>query len=136
MRIVWANEQTLFEGNGIMQSLLPKGQTMKIKLATICFVMGALLAPVAGYTADSDMDRSHPKAFVKDSAITTQIKVKLGAENLASTTHVKVDTDSNGVVWLSGTAKTKDEENRAVSIANNTEGVSSVRNSIKVRKHH
>jgi len=106
---------------------------MKTKLVACCFVIGTLLAPVAGYTADSDMDRSHPKSYVKDSAITTKIKAKLAEENLTSTMHIKVDTDSNGVVWLSGTAKTQAEIDQAVTIARNTEGVKSVENHIKVK---
>ena len=50
---------------------------MKYKLATTCFVIGATLAPVAAYAADSDTDRAKPATFVKDSAITTKIKVRL-----------------------------------------------------------
>lgn len=108
---------------------------MKIKLVTSLFLLSTLLTPLVGYTDNTDGDRSHPKAFVKDSVITTKIKSKLAAENLASTTHIKVDTDNNGVVWLSGTAKTRAEVDQAVSIANNVEGVASVKNHIKVRTH-
>ena len=106
---------------------------MKIKLATTCFVIVTLLAPLAGYTADSDMDRLHPKAYVKDSAITTKIKAKLADEKMSSLAHIRVDTDNNGVVWLSGTANTKEEVDKAESIARNTEGVKSVKNNIKVK---
>lgn len=128
-----ASERTAFDGNGIIQIPLQKVQIMKIKLAATCFVLGTLLAPIVGYTDDTDMDRSHPKAYVKDSAITTKIKAKLVAENLASVAHIRVDTDSNGVVYLSGTAKTRAEADQAVSIARDTEGVKSVKNHIKVR---
>jgi hyperosmotically inducible protein len=106
---------------------------MKIKLMASCFLIGALLAPVVGYTADSDTDRSHPKAFVKDSVITTKIKSKLAAENLDSTMYIRVDTDSDGVVWLSGTAKTQAEIDKTLSIARGTEGVKSVENHIKIK---
>jgi len=106
---------------------------MKIKLMASCFLIGALLVPVVGYTADSDTDRSHPKAFVKDSVITTKIKSKLAAENLDSTMHIRVDTDSDGIVWLSGTAKTQAEIDKTVSIARGTEGVKSVENHIKIK---
>jgi hyperosmotically inducible protein len=109
---------------------------MKNTFATTCFVIGTLLAPVAGYTADSDMDRSHPKTFVKDSAITTKIKAKLADEKMSSLAHIRVDTDNNGVVWLSGTAKTQEEADKAVSIASETEGVTSVKNHIKIKMHH
>jgi len=106
---------------------------MKTKLVASCFVIGTLLAPVAGFTEDSDMDRSHPKAYVKDSVITTKIKSRLAAENLASAAHIKVDTDNNGVVWLSGTAKTQAEIDQAVSIAGSTDGVKSVKNHTKIK---
>lgn len=107
---------------------------MKYKLATTCFVLGSVLAPVAAYAADSDTDRSKPKTFVKDSVITTKIKTKLAAEHLGSAKHIKVDTDKNGVVWLSGTANSQEEMNKAVEIARNTEGVKSVKSDLKVQK--
>ena len=52
---------------------------MKVKLATLCFAMGAAIAPVA-FAADSDTDRNKPSTFVKDSAITTKVKTKLAAD--------------------------------------------------------
>ena len=107
---------------------------MKYKLATTCFVIGSVLAPVAAYAADSDKDRSKPATFVKDSVITTKIKTKLAAEHLASAKHIKVDTDRNGVVWLSGTANSQAEADKAVEIARNTEGVKSVSSKLKVHK--
>jgi hyperosmotically inducible periplasmic protein len=107
---------------------------MKYKLATTCFVIGTVLAPVAAYAADSDKDRSKPATFVKDSVITTKIKTKLAAEHPGSAKHIKVDTDMNGVVWMSGTANSQDEIDKAVSIARNTEGVKSVNSDLKVQK--
>jgi hyperosmotically inducible protein len=107
---------------------------MKYKLATTCFVIGSVLAPVAAYAADSDMNRSKPATFVKDSVITTKIKTKLAAEHLGSAKHIKVDTDRNGVVWLSGTANNQAEADKAVEIARNTEGVKSVNSKLKVHK--
>ena len=71
---------------------------MKIKLATTCFVIGALLAPVAALAADGDSDRTHPMTFVKDSVITAKIKAKLAEEKMSSLAHIKVDTDSKGAV--------------------------------------
>jgi hyperosmotically inducible protein len=106
---------------------------MKSKLATTCFVVGAMLAPVAAFATDSDTDRSKPEQFVKDSVITTKIKTKLASEHLGSAAHIKVDTDRNGVVWMSGTANSQEEANQAVAIARDTEGVKSVRSDLKVR---
>ena len=107
---------------------------MKYKLATSCFVIGSVLAPVAAYAADSDTDRSKPTHFVKDSVITTKIKTKLASEHLGNAKHIKVDTDRNGVVWMTGTAKSQEEADKAVAIARDTEGVKSVNSHIKVRK--
>jgi hyperosmotically inducible protein len=106
---------------------------MKYRLATACFVIGAALAPVA-YAEDTDADRANPANFVKDSAITTKIKTKLAAENTASLKDIKVDTDNNGVVWMSGTVKTQSEADQAITIARNTEGVKSVKANLKVQK--
>ena len=107
---------------------------MNCKLATTCFVLSSALASVAAYAADSDSDRANPANFVKDSVITTKIKTQLAAEHLGSMKHVSVDTDKNGVVWMTGTANTKEEVDKAVSIARNTEGVKSVKSELKVQK--
>ena len=107
---------------------------MKITLAASCLVIGAMLAPVAAYAADGDTDRANPKLFVKDSVITTKIKTKLAAEHPGSMKHISVDTDQNGVVWMTGTANNQEEINQAIAIAKNTEGVKTVKADIKVQK--
>jgi len=107
---------------------------MKIKLATTCFIMGTLLAPVAAFAADPDTDRTQPKTFVKDSVITTKIKAKLAEEKMSSLVHVKVDTHSKGAVVLSGKVRTQEEADKAVSIARETEGVTSVKSHIRIKK--
>jgi hyperosmotically inducible periplasmic protein len=92
-----------------------------------------LLGPVIAIAQDSDADRSHPGQFVKDSAITATIKTKLAADHPASLAHIKVDTDMDGVVWLSGTARSQQDVERAVKIARSTGGVVRVKNDIDVR---
>jgi hyperosmotically inducible protein len=92
-----------------------------------------MLAPVAAY-ADGDADRANPANFVKDSVITTKIKTKLAAEHAGSLKHIKVDTDQNGVVWMTGTANTQQEIDQAIAIAKNTEGVKTVKADLKVQK--
>ena len=104
---------------------------MKMKFATTCFVIGTVLAPAAAYAADSD--RTHPMTFVKDSVITTKIKAKLADEKMSSLGHIKVDTDRKGKVVLSGKVKTQEEADKAVSLARETEGVTSVKSKIKVK---
>ena len=96
---------------------------MRYALATTCFVLGAALAPVAAHAADGDTDRANPKLFVKDSVITTKIKTKLATEHAGSLNHIKVDTDQNGVVWMTGSANSQQEIDQAIPMAKNTEGV-------------
>ncbi len=110
---------------------------MNTKLVTTCLLAGALMLPIAGYTADrsadSDTDRSAPKAFVKDSIITTKIKAELFEERMSSLLHIRVDTDKKGVVVLSGTAENQNAADKAVSIARKVKGVTSVQNNIKIK---
>lgn len=106
---------------------------MNTKLVTRCLLASALMLPIAGYTADGDSDRSSPKAFVKDSVITTKIKAKLFEEKMSSLFHIKVDTDKKGMVVLSGTAPSKDSADKAVTIAHAVKGVKSVQNDIQIK---
>jgi hyperosmotically inducible protein len=107
---------------------------MKFKLATTCFVIGTVLASVAAYAADSNTDRSNPANYVKDSVITTKIKTQLAAKHAGSMMHISVDTDKNGIVWLTGTANNQAEVDQAVAIARNTEGVKSVKSELTIQK--
>lgn len=104
----------------------------KTLIATSCVVLAATLSPVTVNAADTGDAGQRAKTFVKDSAITTKVKAKLAAEKPSSLATVNVDTDANGVVTLSGSLKTKEEADKAVSIAHATEGVKSVTNNIKV----
>src|SRR5579872_7286302 len=105
----------------------------KMALASLAFcslfVAGAALAD-----KDPDADRSHPTNFVKDSAITTKIKAKLASEHITSMGRIHVDTDKDGVVWLTGSARTQEAADKAVSIARDTEHVKTVHSDIKILK--
>jgi hyperosmotically inducible protein len=101
-------------------------------IAMTLLLAGVLAGPVA-VAQDADADRAHPKAFIRDSVITTKIKSKLAAERLTSLAHLRVDTDEDGVVWLSGSAQNQEAVDRAVSIARDTEGVRDVKSTVKIR---
>ncbi len=108
---------------------------MKRNFATTLLVVGALVGPIVAMAAgDSDMDRSHPKAFVKDSVITTKVKARLAAEHITSLGRIHVDTDKHGVVWLQGTARTQAAVNKAVEVARTTDGVRAVHSRIRITK--
>lgn len=71
--------------------------------------------------------------FVKDSMITTKVKAKLASKHLSTLSKINVDTDENGVVWLSGSAPNKDAVDLATMLAKDTKGVTSVHNDIAVQ---
>jgi osmotically-inducible protein OsmY len=120
---------------------------MMSKLATALLVTGLAIAPAASYANDttkpdaanaqtgtsSGMATQTTKtgAPVSDAAITTKVKPKFAADKQVSATNIHVDTD-NGVVKLTGTAKSQDEAMKAADIAKATEGVASVDNAIQV----
>jgi hyperosmotically inducible protein len=91
--------------------------------------VGVACAPLAMADEPTDSTSHH---YLKDSAITAKVKAKLAAKHLSTLTRIKVDTDENGVVWLSGRAPTQDASDLATMIAKNTEGVNSVHNNIAV----
>jgi hyperosmotically inducible protein len=110
---------------------------MKTRILVSCLAASALLASTAVLAVDAApgataSETSRPTTFVKDSTITTKVKVKLAAEQITSLGNIHVDTDKDGIVWLSGSAGTKEAADKAVAIAEATEGVKSVRSDIKV----
>jgi hyperosmotically inducible protein len=107
---------------------------MKTKFAMSCLIAAMLLGPATAMAMDDqDTDRAHPKAFVKDSAITAKIKTRLAEEHITSLGRIHVDTDQNGAVWLSGTARSQEAIDKAGSIARETEHVTAVHNHIKIK---
>jgi len=93
-------------------------------LATSVVCVPLVLADESG-TADHH--------YVKDSVITTKVKAKLASKHLTTLTRIKVDTDANGVVWLSGHAPTQDAADMAGLLAKDTDGVKSVHNDVVVK---
>jgi hyperosmotically inducible protein len=108
---------------------------MKAIVVTTCMMVGTLLgSTTAAIAQDASTDLSQATTFLKDSAITAKIKSKLAAEHVTSLERVHVDTDKNGVVWLSGSAPTQEAADKVVAVARDTERVTDVRSDIKVHK--
>ena len=104
---------------------------MKQFIVASVLAASVLCVPMALADESGSADSSHH--FVKDSVITTKVKSKLAAKHLTTLTKIKVDTDENGVVWLSGRAPTQDAVDMATMIAKDTEGVNSVHNGIAIQ---
>jgi len=101
-------------------------------IAAAAFYLPAAMAQDYKSETDRTADRSHPGAFVKDSVITTKVKAKLAAKHMSTLADIKVDTDNQGMVVLSGKAPTKDASDLAAMLAKDTEGVTAVTNKIVI----
>ena len=71
-------------------------------------------------------------SYVDDAAITTAVKAKFVDDKVVSAGSISVET-MNGVVQLSGFAKSADEKSQAEQIARASKNVRSVRNDIVIR---
>jgi hyperosmotically inducible protein len=94
------------------------------KFATAAAVAALFALPVTGHAQQS------ATTLAKDSVITTKIKAAQAADSTVRATRIDVETDNNGVVKLSGRARSQAEIDRAVAIARGVEGVTSVQNNM------
>ena len=97
------------------------------KLILCAFFAVSAASAMSVVAADSETG-----IYVSDSVITTKVKAKLAAKHMSTLTKIKVDTDKDGVVWLSGIAPTKDASDLAEMITKDTDGVRSVHNKIVI----
>jgi osmotically-inducible protein OsmY len=108
---------------------------MNMKSASCLIVAGALVGAFAGCATEPHDSSTHSASVtekVEDSWITTKIKSEFALDKTVSATNIHVDTN-NGVVRLSGAAKSSEEANKAVSIARSVKGVTSVRNEMQIQ---
>lgn len=111
--------------------LIPFSRAKTLAMAAALAVGGTCFsAAMADDTAKSDAAQAG--TYVKNSVITTKVKTKLAAKHMSSLTNIQVDTDRQGVVWLSGKAPTQDASDLAEMIAKDTDGVTSVHNKIVI----
>lgn len=99
----------------------------KLSSLAAALVMGATLAACAGTaTTKSTGD------IVDDAWIATKVKAKLVDDPMTKARDIQVET-FKGTVQLSGFADSQAEVDRAVQLANETKGVTSVRNNITLK---
>ncbi|HBM9257790.1 TPA: molecular chaperone OsmY [Citrobacter freundii] len=77
-----------------------------------------------------DSKETSVKGYAGDTAITSEVKAKLLADDIVPSRKVKVET-TDGVVQLSGTVDSQAQSDRAESIAKAIDGVKSVKNDLK-----
>lgn len=107
---------------------------MKIKFATAFLMIGILLTSAFAHAQGAHSAGSQPLKFVKYSQISVKVKASLAQEKIGRPTHIKVHTNNNGGVFLSGEVNSRQEADRAVSIARATEGVTSVTSTIRISR--
>lgn len=120
----------------------------KSHIAIACLLAAGLMAPGVASARGTDKQAadqsttqstttatpsssSGVREAMSDAAITTKVKAEMAKDKGVSAMSIKVDTD-NGVVKLSGTARSQQEKDRAADIAKSTKGVVSVDNNIQV----
>ncbi|HEX5697286.1 MAG TPA: BON domain-containing protein [Rhodoferax sp.] len=98
-------------------------------------ILAAIISAVALLTVSGcavSRDQETVGAYIDDTTITTQVKSRLLEDKNVAGTSISVET-LNGVVMLSGFAKSATEKSTAESIARKVNGVKSVRNGIVIQ---
>jgi hyperosmotically inducible protein len=108
-----------------------KSGIIKVAVATVV-LLGPLSVLADDQGSDGDNVAHGTKVYVRDSVITTKVKARLAAEHITSIARIHVDTDANGIVYLSGTAPSQDAIDTAIRLARDTEHVRDVRSDVTV----
>lgn len=103
---------------------------MIIRITLAAIVSAVALLTVSGCAVTRDQQTVG--AYIDDTTITTQIKSRFFENKGVAGTSISVET-LNGIVLLSGFAKSTTEKLTAESIARKVNGVKSVRNEIVVQ---
>lgn len=99
-------------------------------MKTLKLIASLFLMSIFFISAAASAEEFSVGEFVTDSAITTQIKAKiLTAEDIDSL-KIKVDTDNDGIVVLTGAVKSAAEKEEVHNIAHSVDGVSNVLNKL------
>lgn len=103
---------------------------MKIRTALAAAMTAAMMLTATGCAVSRGQETVG--AYVDDTGITTLVKARFVESKLVSASSISAET-LNGVVLLSGFAKSTIEKNEAENIARGVKNVKAVRNEIAVR---
>lgn len=98
------------------------------RLTTLCFAF--LLFAMVGCASTSKSEGTGE--YVDDSVITTKVKAEIFNEPGLKSGEINVET-YKGTVQLSGFVSSQANASRAVEIARNIKGVTSVKNDMKIK---
>jgi len=94
-------------------------------------VLIAFLAVLPLACTKTEQAATETKSQIGDASITAAVKSKFAADDLVAARDINVTTD-HGVVALTGKVNSQTEMDRAVEIAQNTEGVRTVRSYLSI----
>ncbi len=103
---------------------------MKSLMNKSSVLMVVLLIGLAGCAGTPTQDSTGE--YIDDASITTKVKSGMIADKQVSALHISVET-IKGVVHLTGSADTRQEANKASTIARGVAGVKSVDNDIHIK---
>jgi osmotically-inducible protein OsmY len=94
------------------------------------FLIAILFAAIAGCASTSTTEGTGE--YLDDSVITTKVKAAILKDPLLKVAEINVET-FKGVVQLSGFVKSQADINQAVAVARGINGVTSVKNDIRLK---
>jgi hyperosmotically inducible periplasmic protein len=94
--------------------------------------LSALVALVLAVTLVSACAPKHASRAFDDATISTRVRTALLNDPQVGALRIDV-ASSGGVVTLTGTARSRNEEQRAVALARGVDGVKDVRSELKVQ---
>lgn len=101
-----------------------------VKFFGIAFLAALLIATMVGCASTSK--QSSTGEYIDDTVITTKVKAAILEDKELKVTEINVET-FKGVVQLSGFVSTQKDINRAATLARSIEGVTSVKNDMRVK---
>lgn len=96
------------------------------------WIVPAVLALAVSACAGDATHRS-TGAYIDDATITAAVKTKLIGDETVKARNINVDT-YNGVVQLSGFVESRVEASQAIALAEEVEGVKSVKDDLRLRQ--
>ncbi|MES2355638.1 MAG: BON domain-containing protein [Pseudomonadota bacterium] len=94
------------------------------------FIITAMLSPLMSFAASPNQESAGQ--YVDDTVITTKIKSAIVSDPMLSISEIKVAT-YKGVVQLSGFVGSDEKIAKAMEVARNVDGVTSVKNDMQLK---